>query len=206
MRRASAEAAAEVASQGQRLCLSVERLQQGPRGQSPHRHRHAISSDTYRTLFPFQQGECLLLSDGVRLIVPYLPVAVHKLQLQFICDCFTLAGTAAYEQPAAGKHWLAQSRTVSAPRRACELQCILRKPVLTALRKSDMIVCAAAARSPANRAHTLEEAMQEARLAGILADSGSEASQEVGCASPCRGILLTRCRGSFAAACADGMS
>ena len=136
-------------------------------------------------------------------------MAVHKVQLQFPCDCSTLAGTAVYEQPAAGKHWLAQSRTVSAPRRACGLQCILRKPVLAALRTSDKVVCAAAARSPANRAHTLEGAMREARLAGILADSGGEASQEVGSASPhqpCRGILLTRCRGSFVAACADGMS
>ena len=39
--------------------------------------------------------------------------------------------------------------------------------------------------------------MQEARLAGILADSGSEASQEVGSAlphEPCRYVMLFRCQ------------
>ena len=76
MRRASAEAAAEVARQARRLCSSVERLQQGPRGQSPHRHRHPVGSDTYRTLFPFQEGRegvSLLVAGRARLVVP--PVA-----------------------------------------------------------------------------------------------------------------------------------
>ena len=178
MRRASAEASADVAGQARRLCASIDRLQQGSRAESPRKTRHAVGSDTYRTIFPSLQpdGQGADPQGMIRRCTSLVcPASSHE-DLAPVPGHVCRQSCPSHSLPASHVCAMHGSNAAS----SCSwYPCWHLCPPVQALR-----ACAASPHTPSRRAHTLEEAMQEAKLAGILADSSSEAGQEVS-TSPC---------------------